>query len=320
MTGDCVEEAVCSRTPSSPPTWVRPRRASSPAPARSELSASGRRSSSTRSTWRREPSADQDAVFQQQLDSLEAVGVRVHVETPLGYAPHAITQLALEHNAGIIVMGTRGQGLFHTGFSGSVSSDVVRLSPVPVLLVPAATGASAESGECGVRSTAFLGPRPGGPRLGRRACLRARVRARAYRVRRRVEILHVVEMSFEAVRENREARAREMLEVLAATARASGAAEVVTTIIRGRPDEEVRRLAATGRYSLVVLAPGCHDTIDRPSARSQARSSASQLRRCLLAPPRAATPPSTRAGRRRTSQQGSGVRCPRAPTGARPRA
>ena len=203
-----------------------------------------------------EPSADQDAVFQAQLDSLEAAGVRVHVETPLGYAPHAITQLAIERNAGVIIMGTRGQGLFHTGFSGSVSSDVVRLSPVPVLLVPAATGASAESGgaACARLLSSVLVPvdlASGAERVCELACGLVHTGAQ------RVEILHVIEMSFEAVRENREARAREMLDDFAATGRASGAAEVVTTIIRGRPDEEVARLAATGRYSLVVLAPGC---------------------------------------------------------------
>ncbi len=231
-----------------------------------------------------EPSADQDLAFQQQLDSLEAVGVRVHVETPLGYAPHAITQLALEHNAGVIVMGTRGQGLFHTGFSGSVSSDVVRLSPVPVLLVPAATGASAESGGavCARLLSSVLVPvdlASGAERVCELACGLVHTGAQ------RVEILHAIEMSFEAVRENREARAREMLDDFAATARASGAAEVITTIIRGRPDEEVARLAATGRYSLVVLAPGCHDTIDQAFGSVTSSVIRGSLTPVLLAPP-----------------------------------
>ncbi|MDO8846998.1 MAG: universal stress protein [Coriobacteriia bacterium] len=231
-----------------------------------------------------EPSADQDVAFQQQLDSLEAVGVRVHVETPLGYAPHAITQLALEHNAGIIVMGTRGQGLFHTGFSGSVSSDVVRLSTVPVLLVPAATGASAESGGavCARLLSSILVPvdlASGAERVCELACGLVRTGAP------RVEILHAIEMSFEAVRDNREARARAMLDDFAATARASGAAEVITTIVRGRPDEEVARLAATGRYSLVVLAPGCHDTIDQAFGSVTSSVIRGSLTPVLLAPP-----------------------------------
>lgn len=209
-----------------------------------------------------EPSPAEDALFQRQIDDLEEAGVRVHVETPLGYAPHAITKLAVEYDAGVIVMGTRGQGLFHTGFSGSVSSDVVRLSPVPVLLIPQPAGGTTEPGDsaCARLLASILVPvdlASAAERVCELACGLARTGAD------RLEILHAVEMSFEAVREGREARARELLDQYAMTARASGAAEVVTTIVRGRPDEEVARLAATGRYSLVVLAPGCHDTIDQ---------------------------------------------------------
>jgi nucleotide-binding universal stress UspA family protein len=181
-------------------------------------------------------------------------------------------------------MGTRGQGLYHTGFSGSVSSDVVRLSPVPVLLVPGTTSANAASGSvaCAQLLSSVLVPvdlASGAERVCELACGLVHTGAQ------RVEILHVVEMSFEAVRENRETRAREMLDGLAATARAAGATEVVTTIIRGRPDEEVSRLAATGRYSLVVLAPGCHDTIDQAFGSvtsSVIRGSSTPV---LLAPP-----------------------------------
>lgn len=232
-----------------------------------------------------EPSVADDAVFQQQIDSLEAAGVRVHVETPLGYAPHAITKLALERDVGVIVMGTRGQGLFHTGFSGSVSSDVVRLSPVPVLLVPQPTSDTAEAGD--ITCTRLLGSllvpvdlAAGAERVCELACGLIRTGGVA-----RVEILHAVEMTFEAVREGREARARELLAQYEATARASGAAEVITTIVRGRPDEEVARLSATGDYTLVVLAPGCHETIDQAFGSvtsSVIRGSSTPV---LLAPP-----------------------------------
>lgn len=209
-----------------------------------------------------EPTPDEDALFQQQIDSLESAGIRVHVETPLGYAPHAIAKLATEFDAGVIVMGTHGQGLFHTGFSGSVSSDVVRLSPVPVLLVPRPIRDTAESGEdtCSQLLASILAPvdlAAGAERVCELACGLIRTGVG------RVEIVHAIEMSFEAVRDGREARARELLGQYADTARSSGAAEVVTSIVRGRPDEEVTRLAATGQYTLVVLAPGCHDTIDQ---------------------------------------------------------
>lgn len=232
-----------------------------------------------------EPSVADDAVFQRQIDDLEAAGVRVHVETPLGYASHAITKLAVEYDAGVIVMGTRGQGLYHTGFSGSVSSDVVRLSPVPVLLVPQPVSGAAEAGEttCARLLASLLVPvdlAAGAERVCELACGLVRTGRVA-----RAEILHAIEMTFEAVREGREGRARELLAQYEAKARASGAAEVVTTIVRGRPDEEVARLAATGNYTLVVLAPSCHDTIDQAFGSvtsSVIRGSSTPV---LLAPP-----------------------------------
>lgn len=232
----------------------------------------------------REPSADQDAVFQRQAESLEAAGVRVHVETPLGYPPHAITNLALEHDAGIIVMGTRGQGLFHTGFSGSVSSDVVRLSPVPVLLAPAPVATDAETGgkACARLLSSVLMPTDltsAAERVSQLAC------SLAWRGGGRLEILHVVEMSFEAVREGREAQAREMLEILAAKARSASVGDVRTTLVRGEPDKEVPRLAASGRYSLLVLAPGCHETIDQAFGSVTSAVIRESSTPVLLAPP-----------------------------------
>ena len=231
-----------------------------------------------------EPSAEQDAVFKHQVESLEAAGVLVHVETPLGYAPHAITKLALDHGAGIIVMGTRGQGLFHTGFSGSVSSDVVRLSPVPVLLLPSTSTPDAASGGhmCSRLLTSVLVPidlTEGAERVCELACGLSRTGAD------RFELLNVVEMSFEAVREGREIQAHELLEQLATRARAAGTAEVATTLARGKPDEEVARYAASGRYTLVVLAPGCHDTIDQAFGSVTSAVIRASSTPVLLAPP-----------------------------------
>lgn len=209
-----------------------------------------------------EPSPDQDVVFGRQADHLEAAGIRVHVETPLGYAPHAITTLAVQRDAGLIVMGTHGVGLFHTGFSGSVSSDVVRLSTVPVLLTPSSVVGSAEaaSESCTRLTSSILvamdiehSPEPlcdlvcglGPAKVGR------------------LELLHVVPMSFEAVRDGREGRARTRLAEFAEKARGAGMNEISVTIARGAPDEVVASYAQSGRYSLLIMAPGCHDTIDQ---------------------------------------------------------
>jgi len=236
-----------------------------------------------------EPSAAESEVFQRQAASLEAAGVKVHVETPLGYPPHAIASLALEWGADIIVMGTRGQGLFHTGFSGSVSSDVVRLSPVPVLLTPGSMVTDAQSGGavCSRLLESVLVPvdlSSGTERTCDLACGLARAGIG------RLEFLNVVEMTFEALREEREPRAHEQLAVLADIARARGITTVVTTVARGVPDRVVSEYAASGRYTLIALAPRCHDTIDQEFgsvASAVIRESSTPV---LLAPPECATP------------------------------
>jgi nucleotide-binding universal stress UspA family protein len=232
----------------------------------------------------RGPSSADDAVFARQAASLEEAGIKVHVETPLGYAPHAIASLALERGAGLIVMGTSGQGLFHTGFSGSVSSDVVRLSTVPVLLTPGpiAATAAAGGGACARLLTSVLMPVDLTDAADRLCSLACSLSSRGID---RIEILHVVELSFDAVRESREDRAEAMLGALAERARAANMRDVRTTVARGAPDEVVAKYAASGDYSLIIVAPTCHETIDQvfgSVASAVIRSSSTPI---LLAPP-----------------------------------
>lgn len=232
----------------------------------------------------RGPSADQDAAFARQAESLEEVGIKVHVETPLGYAPQAIASLANQRDVQLIVMGTHGAGLFHTGFSGSVSSDVIRLSTVPVLLAPSSVTGSAEAGEqaCARLLQSVLVPvdiAMATEMLSEIVCGLAPLGFG------RFELLHVVPMNFESVRDSAEARARDMLDGMAARARIAGVNEISVTIVRGEPDKIVPAYAASGRYTLLILAPGCHDTIDQAFGsvtNAVIRQAATPL---LLAPP-----------------------------------
>ncbi|MBW6509160.1 MAG: universal stress protein [Desulfuromonadales bacterium] len=51
--------------------------------------------------------------------------------------PHEeICRLIKEHGGQMVVMGTQGRGFVREFFLGSVSHNVVRHSPVPVLLIP----------------------------------------------------------------------------------------------------------------------------------------------------------------------------------------
>lgn len=202
----------------------------------------------------REPSPADDAAFARQIDSLENAGIRVHVETPLGYPPHAIIALAEQYGAGLIVMGTRGQGLFHTGFSGSVSSDVIRLSPIPVLLMPSNHISDACSGSdaCARMLASVLVPVDVFGSSDRICSLACGLTPRGVGT---MELLHVTPFTFEAAREGREAQATERLEVLAGRAREHGVRDVKTSVVRGEAIEVLRQRIASGDHTLVVLAP-----------------------------------------------------------------
>lgn len=210
----------------------------------------------------REPSAEQDAAFSRQAESLESAGIRVHVETPLGYAPQAIASLATERDANLIIMGTHGMGLFHTGFSGSVSSDVVRLSTVPVLLAPSSVMDSAEAGGrvCSRLLGSVLVPVDIDMATDRVCDIVCGLAPLGFG---RFELLHVVPLTFRAVQDSREERGRDILGGIAARARIAGVNEISVTIARGEPEKLIPEYAASGRYTLLILAPGCHDTIDQ---------------------------------------------------------
>jgi nucleotide-binding universal stress UspA family protein len=54
----------------------------------------------------------------------------------------ALIEVAMSHQAGLIVLGTRGRSNVKSMLLGSVAHDVVCKSPLPVLVVPDKTGSS----------------------------------------------------------------------------------------------------------------------------------------------------------------------------------
>lgn len=60
----------------------------------------------------------------------------VDTEVCYGITHEEICRLIKEHGAQMVVMGTQGRGFVREFFLGSVSHNVVRHSPVPVLLIP----------------------------------------------------------------------------------------------------------------------------------------------------------------------------------------
>jgi nucleotide-binding universal stress UspA family protein len=65
-----------------------------------------------------------------------ATDIRHDVHGATGEPAARIARLAEELASDLIVMGTRGRGVAHHAFIGSVALKVAKLSPVPVALVP----------------------------------------------------------------------------------------------------------------------------------------------------------------------------------------
>ena len=83
-------------------------------------------------------------------DAGQWAGVSIEDRLVSGNDPATmIAEAALNHRAGLIVLGTRGLGLDRVGRSrlGSVSASVVRLCEIPVLLVPPAVWMSYAASE-----------------------------------------------------------------------------------------------------------------------------------------------------------------------------
>lgn len=66
---------------------------------------------------------------------LENSGFKVDVHVEFGIASKTIVAKAIEENADLIVMGSLGLGLAQN-LLGSTAQNVLRVSPIPVLIVP----------------------------------------------------------------------------------------------------------------------------------------------------------------------------------------
>ena len=85
-----------------------------------------------------ESDADAEAAVTAAVDALTAAGVRAHGEvrdTIFGHAAREIIQDAKEHEADIIVMGSRGRGDLAGLVLGSTAHKVIHLADRPVLVV-----------------------------------------------------------------------------------------------------------------------------------------------------------------------------------------
>ena len=77
-----------------------------------------------------------EAATQAACESFTRAGIVHHLHLPVGDAPQEIARLAVHTNAELVALGTRGMGMAHHAFIGSVALKTAALSAVPVMMVP----------------------------------------------------------------------------------------------------------------------------------------------------------------------------------------
>jgi nucleotide-binding universal stress UspA family protein len=71
------------------------------------------------------------------VQSLKSQGVKTSYQVTIGYPAKSIMEMAQAQQAGLIVMMSHGRGWFKRAIMGSVASEVLHASAVPVLIVRA---------------------------------------------------------------------------------------------------------------------------------------------------------------------------------------
>lgn len=79
----------------------------------------------------------------ERAEQLKAQGLAVTSQMKRGRAVDAILEQARTHAVDYVIMGARGHSALYEAIMGSVTAEVLRRAPCPVLVVPAASGKAA---------------------------------------------------------------------------------------------------------------------------------------------------------------------------------
>lgn len=194
-----------------------------------------------------------EETFARQMALLEARGITVRVEAPLGHPAFSLEEVRKRHGASLIVIGSQGRGMFDQPLSGSISSDLVQLSEAPVLVASFVDGPD-EGDMAGLLGNVLLCTDFSS------AAHRAfeMVVGLASRGIARVTLCHVqdsprIESYGGDVLAEYDRRDAVRLAQLRERLVGAGVAEVVTEIVHASPVREIADRAESGEYSLVIL-------------------------------------------------------------------
>lgn len=198
-----------------------------------------------------------NAIFEQQVSDLEAQGMTVHVETPVGHPAFSLEEVRRKHEASLIVVGSRGAGVFDTPFSGSVSSDLMQLTETP-LLVAAFAALQSEDG-CGAACGRLLNHILYCTDFSEVADRAFRwVEGLASIGASTITLMHVqdkqrIEREASGMLSEYDRRDTVRLSKLRERAIMAGASDVMAEVVYGTPADRLAEASSSGRFSLIVL-------------------------------------------------------------------
>ncbi len=91
-----------------------------------------------------------------QQQQLEAQGLKVTVEIPVGLPASSLNDVACRHGADLVVVGSHGQSLWREGVLGCFTCAVLHNIQYPVLLLNVRLKAAGQPGSCDISHTAVL--------------------------------------------------------------------------------------------------------------------------------------------------------------------
>lgn len=100
--------------------------------------------------------AEAQPKLEAQKRQLEAQGLQVTVEMPMGLPAYSLNEVARRHGADLIVVGSHGKSLWREGVLGCVSCAVLHRTEYPVLLLNVRIKEGMEAGSCRIEATELL--------------------------------------------------------------------------------------------------------------------------------------------------------------------
>ena len=196
---------------------------------------------------------DTEPALERQKDLLEKMGLKVVVETPLGWAATVLEETAERHDVGAILIGSHGKGIIQAVTLGSVSTQLLHRIKRPMLLARLDFAAQENPPSlCSKIFTRVLFPTDFSDTAERAMDYLGKI---ALETGCGVTLLHVIEASGddpEAGRQ-REEECWYLLEAKKRRLERLGASEVSVDLVHGKPHQEIITRTKKGAFSSVVM-------------------------------------------------------------------